>query len=80
MLAPDVLASVGLRACTLEEGFRGATAAIFLNDHPAHEQADIATFARTMRRPALIFDSWLRLASLRAQLPSDVTYAALGIG
>jgi UDP-N-acetyl-D-mannosaminuronic acid dehydrogenase len=80
VLAPEVIARLGVKPCGLEDGFRGARAVVFVNDHPAHERADIAALARTMRRPALIFDSWMRFASLRAALPSDVTYAALGIG
>lgn len=80
VLRPEALSKLGLRPCTLDEGFRGARAAIFVNDHPAHEVADLAALALTMQRPALIFDSWLRFSATRTSLPDDVTYAALGVG
>lgn len=76
----EVLERLGLRPCSIADGFRDATAAIFINDHPDHEKADVAALAATMRRPALVFDSWHRFTAIRDALPADVTYAALGVG
>ena len=53
-----VVADLGARACTLEEGFEGADAVIIMNNHPGYLSAGIPALARRLRAPALLFDSW----------------------
>jgi UDP-N-acetyl-D-mannosaminuronic acid dehydrogenase len=53
-----VIADLGARACTLEDGFEGADAVIIMNNHPGYQSAGIPSLARRLRTPALLFDSW----------------------
>lgn len=53
-----VIADLGARACTLEEGFENADAVIIMNNHPGYQNAGIPALARRLRAPALLFDSW----------------------
>lgn len=53
-----VIADLGARACTLEEGFENADAVIIMNNHPGYQSAGIPALARRLRAPALLFDSW----------------------
>ena len=53
-----VIADLGARACTLEDGFEGADAVIIMNNHPGYQSAGIPALARRLRTPALLFDSW----------------------
>ena len=53
-----VIADLGARACTLEEGFEAADGVIIMNNHPGYLKAEIPALARRLRPPALVFDSW----------------------
>ena len=53
-----VIAGLGARACTLEEGFEGADGVIIMNNHPGYASAGIPELARRLRAPAFVFDSW----------------------
>jgi len=78
-VTPDkVIADLGARPATLEEGFEGADGAVIMNDHAGYARLDIAALAATLRRPAFVFDSWNTwdLACLRGL--RGITYASLG--
>jgi UDP-N-acetyl-D-mannosaminuronic acid dehydrogenase len=53
-----MIVTLGARCGSLSEGFAGADAVIVMNNHPDYQTLDIGALADTMRRPALLFDSW----------------------
>lgn len=53
-----VIAGLGARACSLEEGFEGADGVIIMNNHTGYASAGIPELARRLRAPAFVFDSW----------------------
>jgi UDP-N-acetyl-D-mannosaminuronic acid dehydrogenase len=58
-VTPDkVIAELGARASTLEDGFDGADAVLIMNNHPGYRAAGIPALARRLRRPAVLFDAW----------------------
>ena len=73
-----VIADLGARACTLEEGFEEADGVIIMNNHPGYRTANIPALARRLRAPAFFFDSW-RLFDIRdfREVPG-LRYAPLG--
>jgi len=73
-----VIANLGARACTLEEGFQGADAVVIMNDHPAYLTAEIPALARRLRLPAFLFDSWGLLAARDFRGIFGLRYAVLG--
>jgi UDP-N-acetyl-D-mannosaminuronic acid dehydrogenase len=73
-----VIADLGARACTLEEGFESADAVIIMNNHPGYQSAGIPHLARRLRAPALIFDSWGLFTPDQFQDVPGLRYAALG--
>ena len=73
-----VIADLGARACTLEEGFEGADAVIIMNNHPGYQSAGIPALARRLRTPSLLFDSWsLFTPELFGDVPG-LHYATIG--
>jgi UDP-N-acetyl-D-mannosaminuronic acid dehydrogenase len=53
-----VIADLGVRACTLEEGFDGADGVVIMNNHPGYLTAGIPALAQSLRQPSVLFDSW----------------------
>ena len=73
-----MIADLGARACTLEEGFEDADAVIIMNNHPAYLSAGIPALARRLRAPALLFDSWGLFTSEQFRDVSGLHYGTLG--
>jgi UDP-N-acetyl-D-mannosaminuronic acid dehydrogenase len=73
-----VIAELGARACTLEEGFEGADGAIIMNNHPGYLTAGVPELARRLKRPAFVFDSWSLFEAHQFESVAGVRYAALG--
>ncbi len=73
-----VIADLGARACSLEEGFEDADAVIIMNNHPGYLSAGIPALARRLRAPALLFDSWSLFTSERFRDVSGLHYGTLG--
>jgi len=73
-----VIAELGARACTLEEGFEGADGAIIMNNHAGYLTAGVPALARRLKRPAFVFDSWSLFEAHQFESVAGVRYAALG--
>lgn len=69
---------LGLRAVTLEEGFDGTDAVLFLNNHADHRKIDVTSLARRANRPLLFFDGWHQFARELICGLGGVTYATMG--
>ncbi len=73
-----VIADLGVRACTLEEGFDNADGVIIMNNHPGYRSAGIPALARRLRAPAFLFDSWRLFDIQEFHDVAGLRYAPLG--
>jgi UDP-N-acetyl-D-mannosaminuronic acid dehydrogenase len=73
-----VIADLGARACTLEEGFASADAVVIMNNHPDYLAAGIPALTRRMRAPATLFDSWSLFTAEDFAGTPGLTYVAIG--
>jgi UDP-N-acetyl-D-mannosaminuronic acid dehydrogenase len=73
-----VIADLGARACTLEEGFEGADGVVIMNNHPGYQTAGIPELARRLQAPALLFDSWGLFTPEQFRGVSGLHYGTLG--
>ncbi|MCK5342520.1 MAG: nucleotide sugar dehydrogenase, partial [Candidatus Heimdallarchaeota archaeon] len=49
---------LGIEAVSIEEGFKGADAVVFLNNHASYVDLNVFELAKTMHRPAVFIDTW----------------------
>jgi len=73
-----VIADLGARACTLEDGFKEADGVIIMNNHPGYRNADIPALAHRLRAPAFLFDSWGLFDIRDFREVAGLRYAPLG--
>jgi UDP-N-acetyl-D-mannosaminuronic acid dehydrogenase len=73
-----VIAALGARACTLEDGFEDADGVIIMNNHPGYRSANIPALARRLRAPAFLFDSWSLFDIRDSREVAGFRYAPLG--
>ena len=71
--------ALGLRACSLEDGFRDADVAAILNNHLSFAKLDIFALVETMRAPALFYDGWHVFHPDEIARIPGVTYGSLGV-
>ncbi len=74
-----VIADLGARACTLEEGFEKADGVVIMNNHPGYQTAGLPELARRLRNPALLFDSWGLFTPEQFRGVAGLHYGTLGV-
>ena len=73
-----VIADLGARTCSLEEGFEQADGVVIMNNHPGYLSAGIPELTRRLRAPALFFDSWGLFSPEQLSGPAGFRYGTLG--
>ncbi|MGH7414259.1 MAG: nucleotide sugar dehydrogenase [Candidatus Rokuibacteriota bacterium] len=76
--AEKVIADLGARACTLEDGFGGADAVVIMNNHAGYLTAGIPALTPGLRAPAILFDSWSLFSADDFADTPGLSYGALG--
>ena len=73
------LEAVGVKPCSIEDGFAGADCAIVVNNHRSYADMDIFACLRSMNRPAVYCDCWRVFAPKDTAQVEGVTYLGLGL-
>jgi UDP-N-acetyl-D-mannosaminuronic acid dehydrogenase len=77
LVPPDVIRALGAEPVALEAAFDDSDAVLVITNHPEYAKLDLARVLPTLRRPALVFDSW-RILDEEAVRASGVRYAGIG--
>jgi UDP-N-acetyl-D-mannosaminuronic acid dehydrogenase len=73
-----VIADLGARSCTLEEGFEGADGVVIANNHPQYLQAGVPGLAARLQHPAFLLDAWSLFQAGDFRGVGGLRYGALG--
>jgi nucleotide sugar dehydrogenase len=71
--------ALGVRSCTIEQGFKDAHAVAILNNHPVFTKLDLYPLLESMARPALVFDGWRVYPPDAITRVAGISYASLGM-
>ena len=69
---------LGVEPCHVADGFAGRDGVLVITDHPEYASLDIAKLADSLRRPALIVDSWRIFDEAAVGRVTGVRYAGIG--
>ena len=69
---------LGVKSCSIEEGFAGADCVVVLNNHRSYAQMDIYNCLTLMSRPAVYCDCWHIFSPDDVKQIEGVTYVGLG--
>lgn len=75
---PAEIAALGVKTCTLADGFAGADCALLLNNHRSFADLDIFGHLAAMNRPAIYCDTWHMFAPEDVLQIDGITYLGLG--
>ncbi|MFQ5801307.1 MAG: nucleotide sugar dehydrogenase [Candidatus Methylomirabilales bacterium] len=64
----------------LDQGFDGARAVLFVNEHPEYRKLEISKLTQTMQRPAIVYDCWRMFDTGTVESVPDIHYVGIGYG
>jgi UDP-N-acetyl-D-mannosaminuronic acid dehydrogenase len=79
LVAPEVIRGLGASPLSAEAAFEGADAVLVITNHPEYAKLDLPARLASMRRPAVLYDSW-RILDEEAARRAGVRYAGIGYG
>jgi UDP-N-acetyl-D-mannosaminuronic acid dehydrogenase len=79
LVAPDVIAGLGAAPLPVEAVFAGADAVLITVNHPEYAKLELPARLATLRRPAVLYDTW-RILDEETVRQAGVAYAAIGYG
>ena len=77
LVRPEVIRELGAEPRPLEGALDGADAVLLITNHPEYVKLDLSRVLPTLRRPALIFDSW-RILDEETVRAAGIRYAGIG--
>jgi UDP-N-acetyl-D-mannosaminuronic acid dehydrogenase len=70
---------LGLKACSLEEGFRDADAVFFMNNHRSYSTLDLEPLISLMKNPSYFYDGWNIFNISDVVCHPGITYSGIGL-
>lgn len=80
VVPPDAMRQINVEPSSLEDGFRGADAVVFANNHPAYQDLDLDHLASLMNKPGIIADAWYIFDPADIRNLDGIIYQGLGVG
>lgn len=80
LVAPKVLARLGVTPSDPAEGFAGADSVLVITNHPEYAKLDLPRLLTSLRKPALLYDCWRILDEDVVRAAGGVRYAGIGYG
>ena len=71
--------AVGVRSCTIEEGFQDADVVIIMNSHKSHKNLNIKKLTKASNNPLIFIDCWNLYDKQKIQSLGNVTYSSVGL-
>lgn len=78
VVSPSEIEALGVQACSLEEGFKGADCVIIMNNHRSYADMDIYACLTSTNRPAVYCDGWYIFPTEEVKQIEGITYVGLG--
>jgi len=80
VVSREAISAAGMEPCDLEQGFRGADAAVIMNNHRLYQRLEISHYLSLMDRPAVFIDGWHIFEPLVVKSVEGIHYGGIGIG
>ena len=74
------LESIGVKPCSIEDGFRSSSVVFIMNNHSSYTNFNINSLVETMSKPALFYDGWNMFPYQDVESIKGIHYLAVGGG
>ena len=78
LVPENEIKELGVKFCSLEQGFEGAEVVIIMLDHPMYEEMDAVSLSEAASNPLIIMDGWHIFDSTDMDQNSNIIYRCVG--
>jgi|Deesub1362A_J573_1020465.scaffolds.fasta_scaffold01197_6 UDP-N-acetyl-D-mannosaminuronic acid dehydrogenase len=71
--------ALGIKACSIEEGFKDADVVIIMNSHKSHKNLDIIKLANSSNPPLIFIDCWGLYNKEKFEFGKKIIYSGIGL-
>lgn len=81
LVPPDTIRAMGAEYVEdIRQGLDGARGVLFVNEHPDYRYLPMVELAKSMNKPALVYDCWRMFDSSQLESAPDIHYLSVGYG
>ena len=81
MVSPGSISACGATPVDdIRDGFEGATAVLFINEHPDYRSLKIDELVKVMASPGTVYDCWRMFDQQAVESTVGIRYAGIGYG
>ena len=74
-----MIESLGVKVCSVDEGFRDADVVIIMNSHKSHQKLNIKKLSSTSNSPLIFIDCWNLYDKEKVLKSGDIIYSSVGL-
>lgn len=78
LVSKSEIRALGIKYENIKNGFKNANCVFIMNNNNKYSDIEILKLASTMKKPALIFDSWQMINNINVKEITGVTYMGVG--
>jgi UDP-N-acetyl-D-mannosaminuronate dehydrogenase len=75
----DLIEELGVRTCSIEDGFKGADVVIIMNSHESHMKLNIKKLSELSNDPLVFIDCWNLYDRNKIAKHKNIIYSSVGI-
>lgn len=75
----NMIESLGVRNCSVKEGFKDADVVLIMNSHKRHRNLDIKKLAAGSNKPLIFIDCWNLYDKKKIQSRGNIIYSSVGL-
>lgn len=75
----DSIKSLGVKPCSIEEGFKDADVVVIMNSHKSHKNLNIRELSRLSNNPLIFVDCWNLYDRKEIESSGNIIYSGIGI-
>jgi UDP-N-acetyl-D-mannosaminuronic acid dehydrogenase len=79
VVSKEVIESINVRNCSIEEGFKDADVIVIMNSHKSHRKLNIIKLASRSKNPLIFIDCWNLYDKEKIEKSGAIIYSSVGL-
>jgi UDP-N-acetyl-D-mannosaminuronic acid dehydrogenase len=79
VVSKEQVEAIGVKSCSIEEGFQCADVVVIMNSHKSHKKLNIMKLSGTSNRPLIFIDCWNLYDKQKFRKSKGIIYSSIGL-